>query len=48
MYYSVDLFFNLELLSSLKNFRTALHKGFGNLVVCSKGEHEGGYTLLPQ
>jgi hypothetical protein len=38
-----------------KNFRTALHKdtgdfkkGFGNLVVCSKGEYEGGYTLFPQ
>ena len=38
-----------------KNFRTALHKdpgdykkGFGNLVVCSQGEYEGGYTLFPQ
>jgi len=38
-----------------KNFRTALHKdtgdykkGFGNLVVCSKGDYEGGYTLFPQ
>ena len=38
-----------------KNFRTALHKdsgdykrGFGNLVVCSEGEYNGGYTLFPQ
>ena len=38
-----------------KNFRTALHKdsgdlknGFGNLLVISNGEYEGGYTLFPQ
>jgi hypothetical protein len=38
-----------------KNFRTALHKdsgdykrGFGNLVVCSEGQYNGGYTLFPQ
>lgn len=38
-----------------KNFRTALHKdggdykeGFGNLVVASQGDYEGGYTLFPQ
>jgi len=38
-----------------KNFRTALHKdsgdlkdSFGNLVICSEGEYEGGYTLFPQ
>jgi hypothetical protein len=38
-----------------KNFRTALHKdagdykeGFGNLVVASSGDYEGGYTLFPQ
>lgn len=38
-----------------RNFRTALHKdsgdfreGFGNLVVCSEGEYQGGFTLFPQ
>ena len=38
-----------------KNFRTALHKdagdlkeGFGNLVICSDGNYEGGYTMFPQ
>lgn len=38
-----------------KNFRTALHKdagdykeGFGNLVVASSGDYEGGCTLFPQ
>jgi hypothetical protein len=38
-----------------KNFRTALHKdggdykeGFGNLVVASQGDYQGGYTLFPQ
>lgn len=37
------------------NFRTALHKdagdlkeGFGNLVICSEGDYEGGYTMFPQ
>ncbi len=37
------------------NWRTALHKdsgdykdGFGNLVVCTKGEYLGGYTGFPQ
>ena len=38
-----------------KNFRTATHKdggdykeGFGNLVVVSQGNYQGGYTLFPQ
>jgi hypothetical protein len=38
-----------------KNFRTALHcdvgdlkDGFGNLVVISEGDYEGGYTMFPQ
>ena len=37
------------------NWRTALHQdsgdfkeGFGNLVVCEKGNYEGGYTGFPQ
>ena len=38
-----------------KNFQTALHKdkgdlknGFGNLMVVSNGDYNGGYTLFPQ
>jgi len=38
-----------------RNFRTALHRdygdfkqGFGNLVIVSEGDYEGGYTLFPQ
>ena len=38
-----------------KNFRTAMHKdsgdyekGIGNLLVCSNGDYQGGYTLFPQ
>lgn len=38
-----------------RNFRTALHRdygdfrqGFGNLVIVSEGDYEGGYTMFPQ
>lgn len=38
-----------------RNFRTALHRdygdfkqGFGNLVIVSEGDYEGGYTIFPQ
>ena len=37
------------------NWQTALHKdagdlkeGFGNLIVCTEGDYEGGYTGFPQ